>query len=125
MLKKEALDYLCDNFSKLCNQTNLDSFNFEQWIFNICEILNQKNRDGEPLSAHILNDIFNLNFKKESSRYLKYKSKDYNDEYLKKYTIHNELLRYENILYKGFIYLYNKSCGFYNMNISNNFSPIR
>lgn len=123
--KKEVLDYLCDNFSMLCKQANLDSFNFEQWIFNICEILNQKNRDGEPLSAHILNDIFYLNFKKQSTEYLKYKSKDYNDEYLKKYTIHNELLRYENILYKGFINLYNKCCGFYNMNISNNFSPIR
>lgn len=106
--KIEILDFWINGFKNLKKYSELNSYDFQNWIFYLNNLLEYKNKMGEFLSHYVFVKIFNMNYKDE----------DYSKDALSKRKKYLCLLNYERELMKGFTNIYQKSYDLYNQNIN-------
>ena len=104
----DVLDFLCERFTKLRECANLDSYNFQNLINYMNQLLQYRNKIGQPISAHFLLRFLGINHNDELT-----------EDNLRRKRMYIELLKSDRQLWYGFNSIYRKSCEFYNTNVNN------
>ena len=104
----DVLDFLCERFTKLRECANLDSYNFQNLINYMNQLLQYRNKMGQPISAHFLLRFLGINHNDELT-----------EDNLRRKRMYIELLKSDRQLWDGFNSIYRKSCEFYNTNVNN------